>query len=392
MQIEAVKKIDPIVKFGVVLLALKTSFSYSNIIFYPEFVDSAMTALATVVLFFAMIRHKYSKKNLILFLLIGLIVLYSTICSGNYGLLITVITCMAAYREDFNSVIKCIFTTELIFFLIHTGFAVVLNLLGFISIRMVSTSRGFRYNFGFGHPNTFSIYFLNLVVMWTWLYYFSKNNKRKYLLCMLALTIAVYFFTDTRTMLFGAIVFYGLLLTVSDGHIKHKWLTICAGIINPICCFAMIATSVMYASQLKSSNKNLLIVALDYLLSSRIRLGAYGFANYGLTLFGQDLSGRTVVWDQYWKLNGHTFDDVYTYCAMNIGIVWLILIIVLFYKLAKKSYDKVNIFIILWALYGVSEVHVLNGYMFFPIFMVMMVFSSSSNCQENRHIRSQLDG
>ena len=374
MLIRSEKRLDPIVQLGVFLMAIKTSLSNSNIIYYTDFIDSLLTAAAIIIFVAAMIRNKYSVKLFLLFALVGSLAFYSVTRSGNYGLLITVITCMAAYREDFNSVIKCIFSTELVFFLVHTGLAFVLSLLGFIDIRAVDVSRGFRYNFGFGHPNTFSMYFLNLVIMWAWLYYYSKKKKGKYLFYMLALTMVVYFFTQTRTMLFSAIVFYGLLLIINKENKKHKWLAVCASIIVPICCFVMIAVSVIYATQLKTSNKNMLILALDRLLSTRVRLGAYGFANYGFTLFGQNLSERTVEWDQYWRLSA----DVYTYCAMNVGIVWPILIIILFYKLAKKSYDKVNIFIIIWALYAISEVHVLNGYMFFPILMVMMAFNQQS--------------
>ncbi len=376
MNVRLEKRVDPIVQLGVILLALKTSISNSQLIYYTDFIDGLITTAAVIILVAAMIRNRYSLNLLLLFAIGGSLTLYSVTRSGNYGLLITVITCMAAYREDFDSVIKCIFKTELIFFLVHTGFAVLLSLMGFIDISGVAgASRGVRYNFGFGHPNTFSIFFLNLVIMWVWLYYFQKKKKGKYLFYMASLTILVYFFTKTRTMLFSAMIFYGLLWIVSKEHKKHKWLTLCARVIVPSCCFIMIAVSVVFAAQLKISDKNTLIILLDHLLSSRVRLGAYGFANYGLTLFGQNLTGRTVIWDQYWGLSAHTFDDVYTYCAMNVGIIWLVIIIILFYKLAKKSDDKVNVFIILWALYAVSEVHVLNGYMFFPILMVMMVFS-----------------
>ena len=61
---------------------------------------------------------------------------------------------------------------------------------------------------------------------------------------------------------------------------------------------------------------------------------------------------------------------------VNQGVIWLILLAFIFYKLAKLNSGKVNIFLIVWALYGVTEVHGLNGFLCMPIFLSAFVFKS----------------
>ena len=114
---------------------------------------------------------------------------------------------------------------------------------------------------------------------------------------------------------------------------------------------------------------------LDTMLSNRIKLGAYGFANYGITMFGDNMMNNIVVWDSYWRLNSHTFDCLYSYLAMNQGLIWLIISSVLFFALAKKSDMKINICIIVWAFYGITEVHGLNGYQCFPVLLLVLLFN-----------------
>ena len=187
-------------------------------------------------------------------------------------------------------------------------------------------------------------------------------------------------------MLLSAAVLY-LLLFITGGIEKNrKWLSVFAKFIIPVCGVTIIIFTIVYVEQLNAFHKNIVVMTIDKLLSSRVKLGAYGYDKYGITFLGQNLSNYKVTWDQEWRLNAHTFDDVYTYCAMNVGIVWLVLITVMFYKLADRHSDKINIFIIIWALYGISEVHVLNGYVFFPILMIMMTFEPSVKCGTSKKL------
>lgn len=119
---------------------------------------------------------------------------------------------------------------------------------------------------------------------------------------------------------------------------------------------------------------NLIAEAVNALLSDRIKLGAYGVSHYGYSFLGQKVAKTNIVWEAEWGFNGFTFDNIYTYLAVNQGIIWILLLSVLFYYLAKKEDLKTSIFIIIWALYGITEVHGLNGFISFPILLVVSLF------------------
>ena len=113
---------------------------------------------------------------------------------------------------------------------------------------------------------------------------------------------------------------------------------------------------------------NLLSHAVDQLLTRRIGLASYAYNRLGLTIFGRDMRNFTTTWDEYYGFSGgFTFDNIYSYLLINVGIVILLLIIVVLYKVAKQGSLKNNIFILVWALYSMTEVHGLSCYMCFPI-------------------------
>lgn len=83
--------------------------------------------------------------------------------------------------------------------------------------------------------------------------------------------------------------------------------------------------------------KNVFAVSLDAILSGRIRLGAYAYEHYGLSLFGKNLTDVKIQYDAVYGLNAFTFDNIYTDILMRQGAIWLLVIAVLFYRLARKE-------------------------------------------------------
>jgi hypothetical protein len=76
-----------------------------------------------------------------------------------------------------------------------------------------------------------------------------------------------------------------------------------------------------------------------------------------------------VKWDPYWRFNSITFDNIFTYLLVS-QMVWLIVISILFYRCAKKGSNKDCIYILAWAMYGITEVHGINPFLFFPLLII----------------------
>lgn len=371
-------KIDKLLQFGILVMVIKVSFGMSTVFYYTETIDNVLTVLSVLAFMILILKQNYSFAILIGYLTIGLVGLYSVIQTGNYGYLITIITCLAIRKTNISKIIKHIFTYEVIFFFFNVLWSLV-SYVFFQSSLSILIEGVTRYSFGFSHPNTFSIYLFNLILMWVWLNYYRIDIKK--IVVIFSISFVAFFFTKSRTGFIDILILCFLLLCRNITVINIKRIfTAVAKYITPLLAVVIIIMVTMYTSN------NVIIIAIDQLLSGRIKLGAYGYVHYGITLLGQNLTDKTVIWDSIWRLSGHTFDCIYSFMIVNQGIIWLFIICVMFYLLAKKESFRINLCIICWALYGVTEVHGLNGYLCFPILLFTLLFSKYDENGELHHI------
>lgn len=79
---------------------------------------------------------------------------------------------------------------------------------------------------------------------------------------------------------------------------------------------------------------------------------------------------------------------------MRQGAIWLLVIAVLFYRLARKRNDSFNFAIVAWGIYGITEVHGLNVYMLFVILLVNELFENSRHvemeCREREGVQKSI--
>ena len=359
-------KINGLLQLGLLLTVLKISLGFSEVVFYNTTIDNILTVVCSIIFAAVILQENYSMKALAIYAIIAVISLYSAIVTRQYGFLITVLTCLAIRGEDFDSVIRHIYLYELLFLIVHCAVASVSIALTGEHLGMIVGSK-FRYKFGFGHPNTFAIYFFSIILMWCWLNY--KKIRVKNIITIYALSLAVFYFTFSRTLLIAATILCGLLLIAYISkrgfviELAGKYSTLLMAIIMFLLCFTY-----------KSGNP--VNIALDALLSGRIKLGAYAYNQVGITWFGQPII-QDVQWDSIWGLSYHTYDCAYTVLAMQYGLIWLVVVCLSFYRIAKKGDIKTSIFIIVWALYAVTEVHPLNCYLSFPILLVSQILPLS---------------
>lgn len=356
------------------MLILRTFLSCTTIFIYSDRVDNFIVFFSSGLFVMSVLEGKYAKRTLLIYVLLVLLGLYSSVQVGNMGFLITLITCLSIRKENFDTIIKYVFRLELCLFLTVIVVSCFMSLIGVKSISSLIAGE-MRFNFGFAHPNVFSMMLLSLIIMWTYINFEELHIKN--LLAILLITIIAYYFTKTRTFLIniGCMISICVLIKTKKVRIK-KILSMIARFAVPF--FAgityLLAVLFMYG--------NTIAIAIDNLLSYRIRLVAYGLSHYGVSLFGKNLSNNVVIFEQYWGLTSFTFDNIYSYFFTNIGIVWLIVISICFYFIAKKKDSKKCMLIILWSLYGMTEVHGINCYMFFPILICASLLKSK---EENKN-------
>lgn len=360
------RKPTTVFDFAIILMVCKVTFSLSSIAPYNESIDLLLSILSAGLFALCILMDRYSGKVLAIYAVISVTILFSVIKTGNYGFLITVIACFAARKRNFNRMIEMIYQYELLFVVLHTAAALILAVIGKLDL-FVFDREQFRATFGFSNPNSFSVVVFNLILMWLWLNFQRVNILRLALIGLLGGIVVL--MTKTRTMMIDIIVL--LLLCYLY---RFKWFDKFTSAITKIC--IPILFILVWGTVLLYQKGSVIAYAIDHMLNARIKLGAFAYERFGISILGQYLLDFQVVWDDTWKLNHFTFDCIYTYLAVNQGVIWLILLAFIFYKLAKMNLGKINIFLIVWALYGVTEVHGLNGFLCMPIFLSAFVFKS----------------
>lgn len=368
-------KIDIKIKLAIAMLILKMFLSFTALIPYSDMLDDTLALFSAGLFGLEILKKRYAPKTLLIYAVIVLLGLYSVVRIGNAGFLITIITCLAIREENIDEIVRYIYKIECFLFSSVVIISWLMSVSGIKSITTVISGK-LRYNFGFSHPNTFSMLLFNLILMWGYIN-FNKIRMKNVAAIFLLATIA-YRFTKTRTFLIDVGCFLILLLiTKTRKSRSDNAISVVARFITPTLAAATYVLAALY------KEGNTVAIKVDDLLSYRIRLAAYGLTQYGVAFFGQNLSSVSVVYDPYWGLTTFTFDNIYAYLITNIGIVWLGIICMCFYFLAKEKEPKRCIFIIVWGLYGMTEVHGINGYACFPILMCTALLKSKKQRREN---------
>lgn len=348
---------------GILVLIIKTVLSMSSMWHSSSLLDNILTAVSVVLLVSSILSKQYSMKQLIAYAVVT--ILFGIICMniGSTGLLITVMTCLAIRDEDIERVIRFIFKYEFWIVIVHCIAGAIGTMLG---QHYYVIYRGYRrYSLGFGHANVLSAFVFNLIIMFFWLK-FEKLRTKDFVFAIAA-EFLVYCVARTRTSLYLFIVVIVLMLFYKN-KTYSRLIEFFAKYTVPV---LSLFTYVMFYLYEKG---NLISHAVDHLLTHRVALASYAYNRLGLSLFGRDMRNFTTTWDEYYGFSGgFTFDNIYSYLMINVGIVILLLVVVCFYKVAKQGNLKNNIFILIWALYSMTEVHGLSCYMCFPILLTALV-------------------
>ena len=268
-------KIDIFLQLGIVLMVIKTICSLSKVVYYDNYIDTFLSIMSAVLFAMVIIRQKYSPKHLVLYGFIAILGIINVKLTGDFTLFITIMTCIVIANEEFDNIIKHLYFYQMLFFLIHCFIAAIsIVLTGENLSRVIGGVT--RYMFGFVHPNTFSMYFFQLTLLWSWIHFSSLTHKN--ILRIFALSFVVFLFTKTRTLLISTCVLC-ILLKISQSRNKQviNVLNLLARYVAIICSMIILTLTFNYKFN------NAFILKIDDLLTERIKLGAYAYETLGVT-------------------------------------------------------------------------------------------------------------
>lgn len=353
-------------QYGIIILIIKVFLSYTTFGKMIPYLDTVLSLVAVVYLGLSILSKGYTIRTLFIYATIALLGLYSSYCVRNVMIFVTILTILAICGE--KKTILFLYKYEVFFFV----------LLGVISIIMgnAKTYEGegicLYFSFGYSHPNVTAAMLFNIMIMWIWLSY--DNMRYSTYFKLLAFSTVVYFVTGARTILIvGVLTIFIVMLSKSERKWIQTGLAIIAGWIVPVLSFLFMYTTVNYQSG------NAMIRVVDTFMTGRIKLGAYAYEHYGFTLLGQVVEkGTKFGYDALWNMSRFTtFDNLYTKLMINNGIIWLVIIAVSFWRLAKLKNNILSCMIIVWAVYAITEGHGLNGYLCFPIFFIALIIDKN---------------
>lgn len=308
--------------------AMFNNLNSLNIIF--SIIDKAFVVLAIFIIF--MQNEKYNIKRFILMCIVCVVLCINYFITKDNAL-IKIFFLVVAFKDlNFNKFIK----VDLIIRGLCFTFVIILYKLQIIENIIIYRADGtIRQSLGFSHPNALGAYIMS--ISFSYIYIRYKNIKlRDVILLFLALIFAT-IYTDSRTatagilLLFIFIALNKLVKNKKNRRIVKK----CIPLIPVFCAILSVLCTLLY-------NKYEFISDLDSILSKRIMYSNYFWKEYGVSMFGQDITTVSTVEAALYNLTPKILDNTYILVLIKYGIINFIIFNVLSFKSLKYLLKENN--------------------------------------------------
>lgn len=231
-----------------------------------------------------------------------------------------------------------------------------------------------RYTFYFNHPNTFAGTVLWTLLAYTYLAY-KKMTYKSYIFLTLIILL-VYSFTDSRTFLIMGILSLFLLL-VSKIKKTERYISLASKSIFWVCAILMLGLALVYLN----FPNNKLIQKLDTLASRRLYFSTESISTYGIQLFPTSIDLTDEFQTETGSLSELHLDSIYSRAFIKEGVLFLVVFGFLLTQTAKYVTKKEQVYLILFAIMGLTE-----RYMLYPSVAFILLFISKFLFQNKRQL------
>lgn len=370
-------KID-LIKLAIVALTIKVMCSNSILLPWNSFLDNFCVVIGVLVFVKKICDQYFKVTQLVLTGLLGMLVLYTGLTIKQYDLMISFITIYILMNENLDEYIEMIFRIEVLIVIFHVLLAIVLSLAGMTQNYWIITGSRIRFNGGFTHPNVLASLIFSCMMMYVWRYFGNISIKK--FIGLLLTAVGTFALTKSRTSFLLNIL---LLIFIYLGQRKQM---IFEYVLNKSLRYIFpILSCVIYWAQKNYQSGNQIIQIMDNLLTGRIKYAAYAYETSGLTWLPRylDYADTGVVsWDPVWNLNTFTFDNVYSFMYMELGIIWIIVFSILIFAICNRIDYKCKMFLLILILYFMTEIHGLNCIKFFPGMLFVFFMNENGDINE----------
>lgn len=354
-------------EYGFMILAVKNILDVSEIFRRPEWLDTLLLFSFFGVILWKIALQRYTVIRLLVYGLAGVLCAYTCIRGNNFFIIFSYFGIIAMQDVDLKEVVRKTSNVKIALLLIHVLVYFVTLLIMPDQIVYIYRNGIKRHYFFLGHPNTFSMF-----VLWTSLeYLYSRYDKLKIinLVSIWIINFIAYQFTNSNTGVMVTTIAIGLSIC-DKKNVKGVIKTL-----KPISKYCFTACSLtiplFVASYTKFSGKMLDIFNnLNDLFTGRLLFGAYVYDVYGATLLGRSITfASKTYWRGHW-MDAIVFDNSYIWLFVMYGSLYLIILSIGFYLIAKSTSNIEKILIITYTFYGIMESYIINAAICFPLLFI----------------------
>lgn len=366
---------DIIYLMGIILFTIK--FFTEKCVLLFEINDNIFAIILCFCFFQKMIIQKYTKKQLLITIISGIISTYVAFASKEYVILYFYLSIFSSKNVDIKKIIKVSFFTLSGLLGICTIIYVFKLLIG-ASVPIIYRNDGSaRYSFYLNHPNMYAGVVLWLSAMILYLKYYTLNIKDYFWLFFV--NILVFKFTDSRTSLISFILLVILILVSKINRKNNKILKISAKYSFLIIGIITILLSVIY---LLNSN-NAIIVKLNEYFSQRIYLLAAAINKYNISFLPRNIDLTEKIRWESGAIRELYIDSIYARSFIKYGILYLLY---LFYigsnLISKKTSNREIPFVILFSIVSTMEKYIIFPVISFPLFFYKFKLWNEENIEQ----------
>ena len=357
---------EPFFFIATIIMTVKVLLDFNAILEMPDLIDNIMIAMS--ILFYLIdifYTRYYTFREILIGTIASILIFYTCMITKNYYLIMSYILIIASIKKDTKKVVALIYKTKIwyIFFLItiYITLCICTNL---IDGEILKDGR-IALSLGFTHPNTAGIILFWIIVDKVYLNYEYIDLKK--IINLIFEILLIYLVTGCKTSFYMGSIF--LMLIIIDKKKKVLFIKNIAKYIFVVSCIFIIISISIYMN--KSGIFYNLIYNIDAIMTGRIRIGSKLLSIYGWSLFGQSVKLGNTMYDPYYGLTWVTIDGMYIDLFIRSGIIYMLIIGFLNYKYCNKERPGIDyIVIILFSIYGLSEIHGLYISISFPLLLV----------------------
>jgi len=355
---------------GFFMFCAKHIFGFSLMLTYNNTLDLALTVFSIALpVIKIVLLQRYTPKRIFFTAAAALPVVVSCLLGGYYTFLSGFIFILAMQDIDMDRVVRYSFRLKVILITVHVLWYAVLYAIDPSAIEFNYRVAGEpRHFFLLGHANLFMA-----LLFWTCMEFVFLHYKKVNVLHMTAIWIinlVFYIFTDSNT---GIVVLaVATILIAADklgGRFFSKVITALARYTYAFCAVFFTALAMIYIRLGPIAKAAWL--QFDAFFTGRLWFGAYVYDVYGVTWMGRRFTiPDTIFWDGRWFNSFPYFDNYYHGNLLMFGIIHLVFTAIAFIVLGKKLENREKIALILFSLYGIMEVYIVNVNICFVLLII----------------------